>query len=140
MRKEKQAVIELIKKYKTTNIYELCDCLNIDVSFSNIGQLRGFYRYLKRNYFIVINKNLSEKRREFVCAHELGHLILHKDENRILMDTNIHIPNRLENEANRFAIYLVFENLEKWQLRDYTNNELSRITGIPLKYLNELNF
>lgn len=140
MRKEKQAVIELIKKYKTTNVYELCDCLNIDVSFSNIGQLRGFYRYLKRNYFIVINKNLSEKRREFVCAHELGHLILHKDENRILMDTNIHIPNRLENEANRFAIYLVFESLEKWQLRDYTNNELSCITGIPLKYLNELNF
>lgn len=140
MRKEKQAVIELIKKYKTTNVYELCDCLNIDVSFSNIGQLRGFYRYLKRNYFIVINKNLSEKRREFVCAHELGHLILHKDENRILMDTNIHIPNRLENEANRFAIYLIFENLEKWQLRDYTNNELSRITGIPLKHLNELNF
>lgn len=31
MRKEKQAVIDLIKKYKTTNVYELCDCLNIDV-------------------------------------------------------------------------------------------------------------
>lgn len=42
MSKEKQSVLKLINKYKTTDIYELCDYLNVDVSFTNLGQLRGF--------------------------------------------------------------------------------------------------
>ena len=64
------------------------------------------YKYLKKNRFAVINENLDPFTKTLVCAHELGHDILHQNLARkvclqefILYD----MKSRPEYEANLFA-------------------------------------
>ena len=58
---EKEAVDKLIKKYKTCDPFELCDYMNIQVRYSDIGEYRGMYRYSKRNQFITINTSVPDE-------------------------------------------------------------------------------
>ena len=64
------------------------------------------YKYLKKKRFAVINENLYPFTKTLVCAHELGHDILHQNLARkvclqefILYD----MKSRPEYEANLFA-------------------------------------
>lgn len=68
----KKKVINLCKKYKASDIYTLSDHLNIDVNFAPLGTLNGFFRYSKRNTFIVINSKLeSDKRNKKIILRSL---------------------------------------------------------------------
>lgn len=112
MHKEKEIVDKLIKKYKTANPFELCDKMNINVSYKQLGGLRGFYRYSKRNQFIDININLNDLNRIVACAHELGHSVIHPNTNRIFLNSTMFVTSKYECEANRFAAYLLLEYYE----------------------------
>lgn len=82
----KAAVQKLIKKYKTSNPYELASYLNINVFQWDLHhEIMGFYKYDKRNKYIVINSNLSQGEKTFVCSHELGHAQLHPRANTPFM-------------------------------------------------------
>lgn len=59
-------------------------------------------KYNNNNY-ILINKKYDIKSRKILCAHELGHIILHKGNNRFKGD-NL----EYEYEANLFAVALLF--------------------------------
>ena len=72
--------------------------------------------------FIVLNKNMSNDRKRFTLAHELGHIILHSD--TFLIGKN----RDKEVEANLFASeFLMPEDEIKESLR-----------GLKLSYLSEL--
>lgn len=101
----------LVRKYGTRDPFRIADALGISVVRIPLSGIRGFYQYVKRCRIIYIADNLSEMDARFVCAHELGHALLHRGYNRIFMDTHTYFPaNRYEVEANRFAVDLLYDD------------------------------
>lgn len=109
MYKEKLLVENLIKKHGTTNPFDLCILEDIKLAFKPLGTLNGIYRYSKRNKFITVNSEREIEHQRFICAHELGHSIMHPDENRIFLNSTFFIPNKKEIEAHRFGVYMIIE-------------------------------
>lgn len=98
--------INLIKKYKTSNPFELTKQPNIDVVYKKTNSLKGFYVNILRNKYIVLSNNLSEEEAKIICAHTLWHYVLHRNLG-IKMFQDYHCISRLkfipEIEANYFA-------------------------------------
>jgi Zn-dependent peptidase ImmA (M78 family) len=106
---EMALVNSLIKKYKTNNPFELCDALDYIVLEVPLTGVRGFYQYFVKNNMIYICQDLPEQVKRFVCAHELGHALMHKDTNAIYLDTRTFLKASMyERQANQFAINLLF--------------------------------
>lgn len=84
-----------------------------------------------RKKLICINENLSSFSKKLVCAHELGHCLYHQleDVNFLLKNTNMIKKNHLEEEANIFAVELLFDG----SLDEYIENP-----DINIKILEEL--
>ena len=110
----RECIDNLQKKYLTTNPYELASLLNIKVILFNLHEeINGYYKYDRRNKYIVINNNLSQEMQKVVCAHELGHAILHTRHNTPFMRQNTFFSvDRIEVEANYFATHLLLYNQE----------------------------
>ena len=97
---------ELIAKFDTRDPFELCKAIGVEVFYADLGNLKGMYKYLKKNRFAVINENLDVYTRTLVCAHELGHDILHQDlaKKICLQEFMLYdMRSRPEYEANLFA-------------------------------------
>lgn len=108
----KDIVRQLTKKYHTTCPYEIAESCNIIVFEHDLHHdINGYYKYDRRNQYIVINQNLADHLQRVVCAHELGHAVLHKRVNTPLMrkDTFLSV-SKIEREANRFAAELLIPN------------------------------
>jgi len=108
---------KLVRKYNTCDPFRLAEKLGIIVLFrSDFVKQRGAAVIAMKNRFIFINSNLSEQRQRMVCAHELGHLLLHRSScgkgglvlNHELFDIN----DQLEYEANVFAANLLIDDGE----------------------------
>ena len=72
-------VQELIEKYSTRDPYELCDTLGIMYRIADLGSLKGFFTLVAGEPVIIISKDIDEHQQREVCAHELGHALLHMD-------------------------------------------------------------
>ena len=95
-------VQQLSTKYNTTNPYELADYLKIHVLTWDLHE--------EINGFIVINTNLSPSMQRTVCAHELGHAVLHTHANTPFLRKNTFFSvDKLEIEANTFAALLLID-------------------------------
>lgn len=124
MVREKQEVINLIKKYNTANPFELCDLLGVHLNYSPLGSLNGYYRCSEGYHFIQINSNLDRMHQYATCAHELGHYILHQGQNGLFLSTTLILTDKLEKQADRFALYLLLKYYDK------------SIENIPIRLLN----
>lgn len=142
----KEEVLKICKKYKTDNPYELAAIMNINVIPWNLHEeINGFYKYDRRNKYIFINSNLNNEDQRFVCAHELGHAVLHPRANTPFLRKNtLFSIDKIEVEANTFAVELL---IPSDCLLDYDNDnlsiyELTKMCGIPqeLAYLIKANF
>ncbi|WP_336967088.1 ImmA/IrrE family metallo-endopeptidase [Bacillus cereus] len=104
-------VKQLCKKHNTKDPFELAQCLNINIFFHDLHEeINGFYKYERRNKFIAINSNLSSTMQRTVCAHELGHAILHPNANTPFLRKNTLLSvDKLEIEANTFAALLLID-------------------------------
>ena len=69
---------KLIQKYKTRDPFYICEAIGLNVLYKDLGSLKGMYTVIKRNRYAILNSNLSLIERKIVCAHELGHDILHR--------------------------------------------------------------
>lgn len=97
---------ELVKKYDTRDPFELCKAIGVEVFYADLGSLKGMYKYLKKNRFAVINENLDPFTKRLICAHELGHDILHQNlaKQVCLQEFMLYdMKSRPEFEANLFA-------------------------------------
>lgn len=98
----------MIKKYRTNDPFEISAQKNITILFSFLGDTLGFFSTYKRSRFIHINNVLDVPMRRFVCAHELGHAEMHPGINTPFLKANtLFSINRLEREANEFAVELL---------------------------------
>lgn len=105
----KQEAEYLYKKYNTRNPFTLARYLKVDIFYWNLpSEVKGFYQYEKRNRFIFINSELTAEEQLVVCAHELGHAVLHTKLNTPFMRTNTFFSvEKVEIEANTFAAHLL---------------------------------
>lgn len=131
---------EIIKKVeKTVRICnssdprEICSAMNITVMSRDLGALKGMSMIIKRNAFIMLNENLRPSMRKAVMAHEIGHLILHRDlisdSALIRRHTMMRLDEQPEYEANLFAALLLIDRGELFDLlkSGYTVEDAAKI-------------
>ncbi len=120
----------IVNKYQTRNPFDIIKQRNIILVYAPLIDVRGFYQYFQRNNIIYINENLSEHGKTLVCAHELGHMFLHKKANAVYMDTHTCFnTDKYENEANIFAAELLIPDEAIEENYDLTTKQLSRVLG-----------
>lgn len=118
----KRLADSLVQRYHTRDPFRIADELGYTIIYTPLVGVRGFYQYIKRCHIIYLDNSLEEPVACFVCAHELGHSFLHRDYNRIFMDTRTFMVTSLyETEADHFAADLIYDD---YDLQDYL--------GLPL--------
>ncbi|MDF9451739.1 ImmA/IrrE family metallo-endopeptidase [Bacillus toyonensis] len=130
----KEYVLKIVKKHSTANPFEIAKRKNILVLFEDLGNTLGFYNTYKRFKFIHINNKIDETTQRFVCAHELGHALLHPKANTpFLRNKTLFSVDRLEIEANTFAVELLLpdEMISEYQDTNLSIQEVAEIYGIP---------
>ena len=118
----KRLAERLVEKFGTRNPFEIAEQLGYTIIYTPLVGVRGFYQYLKRCHIIYLDSELDNNTARFVCAHELGHSLMHRGLNRIFMDTHtLLVAGRYETEANRFAVDLIFsdEDLQPYLTRSF---------------------
>ncbi|MFY2154673.1 ImmA/IrrE family metallo-endopeptidase [Cytobacillus firmus] len=129
----KKKVDYLIKKYGTNDPFKLAKWLGIQVVFEELGNIHGYHSKTHRTSVIHINVSLSEPKQLFVCRHELGHAILHPNQNTTFLKSHTYFStDKLENEANLFAVELM---ISKEVDNPVTFEEAINIYGIPEHFL-----
>ena len=98
-----------IRNYYSCNPYEIAASEGITVFHSELGHnIYGFSHTYKRQQMIVINKSLPSKVAKFVCAHELGHQMLHPTNN--LTPHILFSDHKVDREIARFIIQILVRN------------------------------
>ena len=120
----------LVRKYRTRDPFEIIRGMNVILVFAQLIDTRAFYQYFQRNNIIYIDNSLSRHEQAFECAHEMGHMLMHKKMNTIFMDTRTGFnTDRLENEADTFAMNLLIGDDVLVEYEGYTIGEVSRFLG-----------
>jgi Zn-dependent peptidase ImmA (M78 family) len=129
-------ISKLIKKHETRNPLKIANNLGIMVLYENLGSINGYYNTAFRQKFIHINENLPEHKQMFTAAHELGHALLHPKSNTPFLKENTFLSvDKLEVEANKFAVNLLISDEELAEYKDYTICQLSMIFGCHEKLI-----
>lgn len=133
----KKHVEKIIEKYKTNNPFELASILNINVLFWDLhDEIRGFYKYSRKNKFIVINENLPKPQQIFTCAHEFGHSQEHPRANTPFMGENtLFSVDKMEVEANTYAVELLLpdKKLKEYRYTGMTLQDAAKLNNVPLE-------
>lgn len=130
----KKRVYNLTQKYGTSNPKKICQFLKIKVVYMDLGNIKGVYKKILTNKFIVINENLDKFCQNVVLAHELGHAILHNSkEIQALKDYDLFssYQNQIEIEANTFAAELLIDD-------DLNDDEYIQNPSIDIRILQQL--
>lgn len=142
----KAIVNQLIKKHGTNSPFHICEHMDIMLSFENLGSLLGYCDTHYRIRTIHINQNAPIHLHAFICAHELGHAIMHHDINVPFLRANtFYSTDKLERQANAFAVELLLSDDFIMENMDTNLGNLAMSVGIPiglesLKDINRINF
>ncbi|UZH06424.1 ImmA/IrrE family metallo-endopeptidase [Heyndrickxia coagulans] len=127
----KNAIHKEVKKHKSNDPFKIASSKNILIRYLPLGSTLGFYEKVYRQKIITLNHDLNnDYLMRYVCAHELGHAVLHADANTPFLRKNtLFSTDRIECEANFFATQLL---LYDKVLEDYeTKFDVLRESGIP---------
>lgn len=131
----------LFYEFKTLNVKEIADHLDISIQYQDFKAktLDSRLMIVDSKGYIFVRSNLDCAYENFLIAHELGHYVLHYDENISFNFLRRVYKTRLEREANEFAIrLLMYEELHN--IKDVENIEfIVKEKGIPLKVWYSLN-
>lgn len=131
---QKRMAESLVRKYKTRDPFRIADSMGLTVIRTQLRGIRGFYQHVARCGIIYIDSSLSEPESRFVCAHEIGHALLHRGCNRIFMDAHTYFPvNRYEIEANRFAVDLIFDDKDLIDFLEHPIQVAADCMGVNLE-------
>ena len=109
--KQKRIAESLVRKYKTRDPFRIAKELGYVVVRTSLREIRGFWHHTQRQHIIFVDDSLPEPVARFVCAHEIGHVLMHRGYNRIYMDSNTYFStHRHEIEADRFAVNLLYDD------------------------------
>lgn len=97
--------------YNTDDPFEIATKLGIEVKIvdENIKVLKACTDYIDNKPFIKINSQYTTMSQRVLCAHELGHIILHQGvKHEYKNNYSGYYDLDAEFEANMFAVALVF--------------------------------
>lgn len=130
-----EEVEKLIAIYQTDNVRDLAEYLEISIQHQDFRAKTVDSRLMviDAKGFIFLRNDLDIIYENFLIAHEIGHYILHYDENISFNFLRRVYKTRLEREANEFACALLLHD----QLDNIKNIEniefVAKEKGIPLK-------
>ena len=133
----KTEVDKLVQRYKTRDVYELIDKLNIILLKVPLHpSVNGLYQYFKRNKIIYLNNGLDSIMERHVLAHELGHAILHPKINITYLESNtFYSKEKIEIAANTFAAELLIEDSLFDEYKNHTIEEMAAIENLPIELI-----
>lgn len=132
----KAKVEYLMEKYKTNCPFKIAKAMGIIIVYENLGNILGYYSKHFRIQFIHINQDANEAQRRFICAHELGHAVEHPDINTSFLKKNtLFSTEKIEVEANTFAVELLLPDELLKNLGDYTIYDIFQVNGIPKEFV-----
>lgn len=145
-----QLAHKLVKAAGIRDPFVIAEDLHITVLFrDDFIRQKGAFKVIAQNSFIFINGHLSEEMQRLVCAHELGHALLHRQLGMSaigLMEFEIFdIKDQLEYDANAFAAALLLDDGELLDiLQDgydivHVASMLKTNVNLVLLKLNEMN-
>lgn len=104
-------VERLVNKCKSRNPFDILSALNVVVmESSNYQKLKGYCFSANRTVYVVINETLHPAEKKIVAAHELAHVVLHKNMLQLapMKDSVLYdMTSETEYEANLFAADLL---------------------------------
>lgn len=130
----KKIVEKLVKKHGTNNPFEIASQKGIVLLFEPLGGIYGYHHSFKRIKIIHIHSELDETTQRFVCAHELGHAVLHPElSTSFLRKNTLLCMDKVEREANEFAVELLIPDdfLYTYRNTDMTIYEVATTYGVP---------
>lgn len=131
----RRAAEELALRHGTHNPFRLALYEGIPVLRPALPPgVRGFYQAFGGRRIIHVSASLPMPLADAVCAHELGHALLHPSRNSPLLSENpLYLAGRPERDAELFSFYLLEGNAA---VRDYgTLEKASAVTGLSERAL-----
>ena len=114
------AAREAIRAFNTRDPFRIAEEKGITVLPREGFKLqKGAFTVILGSPFIILNSNLCEEEIKIVCAHELGHALLHADaaQNGALCEFDLfNMATSMEYEANVFASELLIDDRELKEL------------------------
>ena len=107
---------KLIRKYGTRDPFQIAEALGYRIRYIDTRRQKGFCVEMMKQYFIFIKADMSTQMQRMCCAHELAHILFHRDylksaDNMLNMEL-FDMRNRTEYEANLFASALLIDDGE----------------------------
>lgn len=126
-------VDQVIKLYHTNNVRELIDYHDISIKYCD--QLNkesdSSIIIINKQAYITLKTDLNPLYENFLLAHELGHYLIHYDDNISFSFVLRTKKNAIEREANEFACRLLLQDIN---IKEIENIEfIIQEKGIPLK-------
>ncbi len=132
----RQVAIGIAEHYNTNNPFEIARERNIGILYEPMKTTYGFYVRYRRFQNIILNNELSEGMQRFVCAHELGHSILHADLNvPKLTRYTMFSRDKSERQANTFAVELLLPDELLREYEGYSIYHIAASYGVPEEFV-----
>ena len=133
----RKKVQQLIRRHGTNDPERLARTMGINVIYIDLGgSVYGTYLKYKRVKTILIDaERTPEHLRRFVLAHELGHAVCTPDANTSWISAYTLALNtdRIEREANTFAVELLLPDDFVCENEGCSIYQLARLRGVPEK-------
>ena len=128
-----ETVKRLCRKYDAADPFAIARQMDIGVIFEPLGTVRGYYSHFNRRNLIHINSDLDGDQQFLVCAHELGHSVLHPNANTPFFKAHtLFSVSKMETEANRFMICLTISDEELMEYAEFPMSHLANIYDVPM--------
>ncbi|WP_338630606.1 ImmA/IrrE family metallo-endopeptidase [Clostridium baratii] len=132
---ESNEIIQLAKNLKElygNNPIDICNKLNIKINYIKLRPsiYPAYTIKLSEKPVINLNSHFTDLSQKVLCAHELGHALMHED--KLINEFNDDNNGIYEYEANLFAVSLLFNE------KDF-NIEFSNMDNYLLKGLLDMN-
>jgi Zn-dependent peptidase ImmA (M78 family) len=128
----KEKVSKLCKMYGTNDPFKLANDLDITILFENLGAALGYFDAHFRMRTIHISENAPEGLKTYICAHELGHAILHNKINTPYLSAyTLFSVAKIEKQANKFAVELLLPDDILEEYATCTLYNVAQVVGIP---------
>ena len=129
----RREVAYLKRFYKTDDPFDVIAYKKILLLYEDLGSINGYYSLILRQKQIHINSNLPCFQQRFTGTHELGHAILHPKANTpFLLANTYQSVDRLEIEANKFAVEFLISDDDMWECmrcRGFSVEQTARYLG-----------
>lgn len=139
----KRFVNDIAYHHDTRDPFRIAAEYDIHILYEELGKNLGYFSSLFRIKTIRINDHADPFLHPFICAHELGHALLHPYAGTHAFNRNSFIANcKIEKEANQFAVELLFPDELIAGHPEIDIYNLARTFGIPyqLVYLKSISY